>query len=114
MADVNLTFPGASKKGTPVLTDIVTNQPVTPVVYHDGSVNNPDPTIATATLNTDGSLSVVPLSPGTIQVQVNTLADFTDSTGTAVTGAAVPSDPFLIIVTAAQTADGVKLSFVFA
>lgn len=114
MADVNLTFPGPSKTGAPVLTDVVTGLPISPVVYHDGSVTNGDPTIATATLNPDGSLSVVPLSAGTTTVQVNTLADFQDSLGNAVVGASVPSDPFAIIVAAVQTADGVKLSFVFA
>lgn len=114
MSDANLSFPGPTVTGSPVLTDIVTGQPVSPVVYHDGVVSNPDPTIATVTLNPDGSLSVVPLREGTITVQVNTLADFTNSLGVAVVGATVPSDPFLVIVTAAPVADGVKLSFVFA
>lgn len=114
MSDANLSFPGPTVTGSPVLTDIVTGQPVAPVVYHDGVVSNPDPTIATVTLNPDGSLSVVPLREGTITVQINTLADFTNSLGVAVVGVAVPSDPFLVIVTAAPVADGVKLSFVFA
>lgn len=114
MADANLTIPGPTVTGTPLLTDIVTGNPVTRVVYHDGTVSNPDPTIASVTLNPDGTLTVVPLREGTITIKVNTLADYTNSLGVAVVGAAVPSDPFLVVVVAAPVADGVKLSYTFA
>ena len=117
--NVALTFPGPTDLGAPGLLDTTTNQPVTtpPPVFHDASIafaTGSDTTVATVTVDSAANLTIVPLKPGTLTFVVNSLVDFTDSTGTAVTGAPEPSDPITVTVTAAPVADGVKLIYTFS